>query len=171
MENYATAPDGASTLFESQSPPCEHCGTAFARREGNGGKPQRFCSTKCRTSFHRQTEVPNVTNVTSVGGPASEAAASTPEPTKTAQEAAEAKLAAILAKQEEERFDWFTDDSVVLEKQLSIAVYLNARHHLVIRQEAEYPDEDSVILVAPQNIREFIVRLCDVAGIPTAGAP
>ena len=100
-------------------------------------------------------------------------AAATPiaEPTKATQEAAEAKLAAILAKQEEERFDWITDDSVIVEKQLPIAIYLNRRNHVVIRQEAEYPDEDSVVIIAPQNIREFIIKLCDVAGIPSVGAP
>jgi len=101
-------------------------------------------------------------------------AAATPiaEPTKATQEAAEAKLAAIQAKYEEERFDWFTDDSIVLERQLPVAIYFNKRNHLVIRQEADgYSDEDTVIFIAPQNIAEFIDKLCDVVGIPSVGRP
>ena len=101
-------------------------------------------------------------------------AAATPiaEPTKATQEAAEAKLAAIQAKYEEERFDWITDDSVIVEKQLPIAIYLNRRNHVVIRQEADgYSEEDTVILIAPQNIMQFINKLCDVAGIPSVGVP
>jgi hypothetical protein len=172
MQNYTAAPDGASTLFESQqSPLCEHCNGPFARREGNGGSPQRFCSSECRTAFHSGSR--SVRQRSPACDAATEAAA-TPiaEPTKATQEAAEAKLAAILAKQEEERFDWIADDSVIVEKQLPIAIYLNRRNHIVIRQEADvYSDEDAVILIAPQNIMQFINKLCDVAGIPSVGEP
>jgi hypothetical protein len=172
MQNCTAAPDGASTLFESQqSPLCEHCNRPFARREGNGGSPQRFCSSECRTAFHSGSR--SVRQRSPACDAATEAAA-TPiaEPTKATQEAAEAKLAAIQAKYEEERFDWFTDDSVIVERQLPIAIYINKRNHIVIRQEADWgEDEDSVVIVAPANIREFIIKLCDVAGIPSVGAP
>ena len=35
---------------------CEQCDASFARRTGNGSKPQRFCSPKCRQAFHAQRE-------------------------------------------------------------------------------------------------------------------
>ena len=98
------------------------------------------------------------------------AATPVPETAKATQEAAEAKLAAILAKREEDRFDWWKDDSIVVERQMSIAIYFNSRGHLVVRQEAEWnEDEDTFIYIAPQNIAAFIDRLCDVGGIPSAG--
>jgi hypothetical protein len=94
------------------------------------------------------------------------------ESAKATQEAAEAKLAAILAKDKEDRFDWWKDDSIVVERQMSIAVYFNSRGHLVIRQEAEpNEDEDTVIYVAPENIAAFIDRLTDIIGIPSVGKP
>jgi hypothetical protein len=74
-------------------------------------------------------------------------------------EAAAAKLAA------HDRFDWFKDDSIVLEEQLPTAIYFNERNHLVIRQRAEYRDEDAFIYIAPQNLAEFIDRLTDVVGV------
>jgi len=98
------------------------------------------------------------------------AATPVPETAKATQEAAEAKLAAILTKREEDRFDWWKDDSIVVERQMSIAIYFNSRGHLVVRQEAEWnEDEDTFIYIAPQNIAAFIDRLCDVSGIPSAG--
>jgi hypothetical protein len=68
-----------------------------------------------------------------------------------------------------DRFDWFKDDSIVLEEQLPTAIYFNERNHLVIRQRAEYRDEDAFIYIAPQNIAEFVDRLTDVVGIPSVG--
>jgi hypothetical protein len=148
---------------------CEHCGKPFARRERSGGRPQRFCSSECRTAFHSgNRNVPQRSPTCSV---ATEVAATpVPETAKATQEAAEAKLAAILAKREEDRFDWWKDDSIVVERQMSIAIYFNSRGHLVVRQEAEWnEDEDTFIYIAPQNIAAFIDRLCDVGGIPSAG--
>jgi hypothetical protein len=31
---------------------CRQCSKPFEPRSGSGGKPQRFCSTDCRTAFH-----------------------------------------------------------------------------------------------------------------------
>jgi hypothetical protein len=93
-----------------------------------------------------------------------------PDSPKATQEAAEAVLAAYLEGRREEQedvFDWHRDDSIALERQLSIAIYLNPRDHLVIRQEREADqDEDTFIYIAPQNIAAFIDHLCRVAGIP-----
>jgi hypothetical protein len=66
--------------------------------------------------------------------------------------------------------DWESDDSIVLERQMRIAVYFNKQGHLVIRQEADHGDpcadgEDIFIYVAPQNIAEFIDKLTDIVGV------
>ena len=174
MQNCTIAPDGASTLFESQQTPlCEHCNRPFARREGNGGSPQRFCSSECRTAFHSGSRSARQRS------PACDAATeapstSPPEAPKATQEAAEAQIASILeSRSRREDFDWFTDESIVLEEQLPVAIYFNKRNHLVIRQRAGGwdQDEDTVIFIAPQNIAEFIDKLCDVVGIPSVGRP
>ena len=51
---------------------------------------------------------------------------------------------------------------------MPIAAYIGQRGHLVIRQRADWNEsDDTVILIAPQNIIEFVDKLTDVAGIPT----
>jgi hypothetical protein len=71
------------------------------------------------------------------------------------------------SKADAEHFNWYSDDSVLLEKQLRTAVYLNQHDDLVIRQEADYRDNEVFIFIARQNIMEFIDKLCDIAGIPS----
>jgi hypothetical protein len=68
----------------------------------------------------------------------------------------------------EDDFDWYHDDSIVLTEQPAFAVY-SGRHHVVIRQQANYPDEDSYVIVAPHNLPRLIDRLRELAGIPKAG--
>jgi hypothetical protein len=126
------------------SRPCEQRDRRFAKPEASGGSPQHFCSPACRYAAGFQR------------APSSQASV---QPAKSDQQAAAAKLAA------HDRFDWFKDDSIVLEEQLPTAIYFSERNHLVIRQRAEYRDEDAFIYIAPQNIAEFIDRLTDVVGI------
>jgi hypothetical protein len=90
------------------------------------------------------------------------------DPVKVATEAYEARLAALLEKEREARFDWFEED-LVLEEQRPVAIYFNKRDHLVIRQEGRDGDEDACICIAPQNIAAFVAKLCDVADLPKAG--
>ena len=100
------------------------------------------------------------------------AATPAPKSAKATQEGAEAQIAAILeSRSQKGDFDWFTDDSIVVEEQLPVAIYFNKRNHLVIRQRTGGwdQDEDTVIFIAPQNIAEFINKLCDVVGIPSVG--
>jgi hypothetical protein len=68
----------------------------------------------------------------------------------------------------EEDFNWQDDSSIIVEKQLPIAVYFNKRNELVIRQEQE-DDYDAFIFIALQNIGEFIDKLTDIVGIPSVG--
>jgi hypothetical protein len=57
-----------------------------------------------------------------------------------------------------------------LREQQSIAIYRNKYDALVIRQERRWDeDEDTCIIITPENIDTFIDRLTDVAGIPSVG--
>jgi hypothetical protein len=59
---------------------------------------------------------------------------------------------------------------VVLQEQLPIALYIGGRGHLVIRQQRDWhQDEDTLVLIAPQNIMRFVERLLEVAGVPSLG--
>lgn len=67
-------------------------------------------------------------------------------------------------------FDWLENASVIVPEQAAIAVYLNPRGDYVIRQERSWcEDEDHVVCVRPENLMALIDRLCDLAGIPSAG--
>jgi hypothetical protein len=69
-------------------------------------------------------------------------------------------------------FDWFSDDSIVLRPQLAVAIYQNERGGLVIRQERNWDeDNDTFIVISPENISAFIDKITDVAGIPSFGGP
>jgi hypothetical protein len=82
------------------------------------------------------------------------------------------KMDATSADMNADAFDWAHDDSVVLRHQPGVAVYINQRDDLVIRQEGQYhPDEDVFIYISPNNIHDVIDKLCEVVGIPRVGRP
>ena len=55
----------------------------------------------------------------------------------------------------------------MVEEQPSIAIFLNSRNHVVIRQRGySSEDEDEFVTIAPQNLMAVIDRLCDLAGHP-----
>lgn len=60
-----------------------------------------------------------------------------------------------------EPFDWFAEESVIGERQPSIAVYRNPRGHVVIRGEGHgYDEEDALIFLAtPDAIKALIAAL------------
>lgn len=65
-------------------------------------------------------------------------------------------------------FDWIDSaEDVVVPEQAAIAVYLNPRGDVVIRQQAQYhPDEDTWIVVAPdraQAVADAIVEAARLA--------
>ncbi len=85
---------------------------------------------------------------------------------ETAEEAVDtflAKSTVVLAQaaprslaEPDDRFDWHRDtDCVILHEQPATAVYFGGGGHLVIRQTNGYED-DITILIAPQNITEFL---------------
>jgi hypothetical protein len=67
-------------------------------------------------------------------------------------------------------FDWLNDDSIMLREQPETACYFNQYGGLVIRQRG-WPDNDSVVIIAPNNIGEFLDKITDVCGIPSFGGP
>lgn len=61
-------------------------------------------------------------------------------------------------------FDWRRDaDDVVIREQLAIAVYENPAGDLVIRQ-ADWPDDDSIIIVAKSNAAALARAILRAAG-------
>lgn len=69
---------------------------------------------------------------------------------------------------DEDKFDWFTDDSVLLKRQPATAVYFNPAGDLVIRQEAEWNEEqDTFVFISKPYLMEFLDKLTDICGIPT----
>jgi hypothetical protein len=45
-----------ASFFDDNKPLCDQCGEPFEPRSGSGGKPQRFCSSECRTAFHNEPQ-------------------------------------------------------------------------------------------------------------------
>jgi hypothetical protein len=136
---------------------CEHCKSPFAPRTGTGGKPQRFCSARCRQDFHvgkpqREQRGPTCSNV---GQP----------PAVTPPEQKPPPAATL---EDSEHFDWSEDESIILREQPSTAAYFNKFDELVIRQH-RWPDDDQIIVIAPESIQEFLDKLTDVCGIPSVG--
>jgi hypothetical protein len=124
---------------------CEHCQKSFEPRAGSGGKPQRFCSEKCRKAFHKAGDVG-----VDVGAPAAP-----PEQKRVVSE----------PKPETWDFDWSRDKKdVVVPSQPAIAVYFNPRGEVVIRQEGQYhPDEDHWIYIQIENLEPLIDQLQRIA--------
>jgi len=57
------------------------------------------------------------------------------------------RLEQIVARQKANQFDWAEEDCVVLQEQLSVAVYRNKRDGIVIRQEGAYGDDDHFVVL------------------------
>ena len=64
-----------------------------------------------------------------------------------------------------DKFDWSSDDSVLLGEQLAVAVYRNKFDAIVIRQEGVGGDEDHfVVLRDAEAVRLLIAALDDEVG-------
>jgi len=63
--------------------------------------------------------------------------------------------------QDEDKFDWLGDDSVIIQEQLCLAVYRNRADGVVIRQEARNWDEDDpcIVLRDHEAVRLLIAAL------------
>lgn len=62
-------------------------------------------------------------------------------------------------------FDWNRMDApVVLQQQRKTAIYMNPADDVVIRQEADWDEEnDPFIVIGAQNLRRVIARLTELA--------
>ena len=136
---------------------CQRCGNEFKSRNGNGGKPQRFCSTACRQAFHSQRSQRSPTCTLPTLVPAvidqpkpENAPRATPEPS--------------------EDFDWNDTESVVLTEQRETAIYWNPNGDLVIRQKC-WPDDDVWVVISKSSVDQFLDKLTDICGIPSFGGP
>ena len=65
-------------------------------------------------------------------------------------------------------FDWNDDDAVLLEQQPLTAIYENPKEQIVIRQSA-WPDDDVYVVISRPNLMTVIDRLCELAGVGSAG--
>jgi len=136
--------------FPDQRPRCEQCDQPFDRRQGSGGKTQKFCTTECRLAWHtahpKAQRSPTYSNEQPLA-----AATISPEP----------KIAPAPTQEDSNDFDWFKDKhDVVVPSQPATAVYWCPLGHLVIRQEGTFShDEDQTVYVQPQNLPALIDRL------------
>jgi len=70
---------------------------------------------------------------------------------------------------DDSEFKW-NDRDIVLREQRETAIYWNPNGDLVIRQRADWNEtDDPFLVIGANNVFEFIDKLCDVAGIPSAG--
>jgi hypothetical protein len=64
-------------------------------------------------------------------------------------------------------FDWLLDGSIAVERQDALAVYLNNADHIVIRRESAWDEEnDTTIIIAPQNVTAFLQAVIRASGLP-----
>jgi hypothetical protein len=155
---------------------CKQCGEPFTPRSSSGGKAQLFCKSECRQEFHSQRGQRSPTSddenaATGTQQPPDLKLSSGPlQPVVPQQPAKESPKPT-----EAEDFDWRNDESIAISEEIQIAtaVYRNRSGDVVIRQQAQWPDEDSdpFMIIADRNLQAFIDRLCDIAGILSVGGP
>lgn len=65
-------------------------------------------------------------------------------------------------------FDWYDEkEAIILNEQLSVAVYINKQGDAVIRrQQCAYEDEDAVVVVTYENLPKVIAALQKIAKAP-----
>jgi hypothetical protein len=146
-----------STLGTDGERPCVNCHQPFRPREKSGGKAQRFCTPECRFAFHAQRGQRGSSHVGADDGAVSEAA---PPP----------KPPLELPKVKGTDFSWTNEEAVVLREQRQTAIYWNPDGDLVLRQRADWDEEnDPYLVISANNLQDFIDAICDMAGIGSAG--
>jgi hypothetical protein len=168
-------------LSEKPTTRCEQCGNDFTPRNGSGGRRQRFCSEKCKTAFHNSQRVnvstphlgesaPTAKKQTRIHGPL--AAGNVLDGTLPPEDFPANYPFDPPAPSKIDRpsdFDWLKIESV-LHEQRQTAIYWNADGDLVIRQRADWDEEnDPFICICENNVGAFIDKLTDFIGIPSVG--
>lgn len=59
-------------------------------------------------------------------------------------------------------FEWLTDESVVIQRVDAVAVYINERNEVVIRQENQMGDGDAIVVVPIRCVPDLIAALQNV---------
>ncbi len=131
---------------------CGHCGELFEPRKGSGGKPQRFCSTKCRMAAHAaNSDTPT----------AKTHEPTLPKPTLTLAPTHERLIATAAHPSDEgldDDFDWRGED-VIIRDQRKTAVYWNNDGEVVIRQRVWDYEDDPCLWFNPAFLPALIRRL------------
>jgi hypothetical protein len=143
VENFSDRATESSTET-AISAKCEQCARSFDPRKGSGGKPPRFCKPSCRQAWHAERNVA--------------------QHSPTCSDEIETPLVPVLPKIEQatsgDTFNWMDPDDVLISKQPCTAVYLNRNNQVVIRQEAEWnQDEDPFVHFDMHNVPLLIERL------------
>lgn len=58
-----------------------------------------------------------------------------------------------------EGFDWANNEDVLVPEQAAVAVYLNPKGAVVLRQEADMGDDDHFVYIAINHIPALIAKL------------
>lgn len=59
-------------------------------------------------------------------------------------------------------FKWLNDDSVVIQRVDAVAVYINERNEVVIRQENQVGDGDAIIVIPVRCVPDLMEALQNV---------
>lgn len=59
-------------------------------------------------------------------------------------------------------FKWLSDDSVVIQRVDAVAVYINERNEVVIRQENQVGDGDAIIVIPVRCVPDLMEALQNV---------
>lgn len=68
---------------------------------------------------------------------------------------------AVEKKDDDEKFDWLNDDSIVIHSQRATAVYFNRDDNIVIRQQQEWDEESDLFVVITAKNRSALIRALD----------
>jgi hypothetical protein len=136
---------------------CENCGQPFESRKR--GSAQKYCSPKCRLQAHRAE------SVSSAQSGSTQTLAKTPGTLKRLRKTT--TLGKTLKKTLRNSPGIAMTVSSCREQRRT-AVYFNTRGEPVIRQEADWNEEtDTVVIIAKNNIPDFIDKLTDICGVPS----
>ena len=63
-------------------------------------------------------------------------------------------------------FNWHTDKTVAVRSQAALAVYANNDDEVIVREQAQYPDdEDCFVVINREHIPTIVRHLLDAAGL------
>lgn len=58
-----------------------------------------------------------------------------------------------------EEFKWTDEDAICIPKVNAVAVYINPRKEIVIRQEGDYGNEDQLVIIPSMHVSTLIHKL------------